>query len=307
MAALKRAVTIGTFDGVHLGHQRLLETLVAVSKRRRLAPMVALFPYSPGLFFKGQEAIVKLITTVDERIAFIRARFNIRHFKVLPMTREFFSITADEFLARCVHGEWNAQMLLAGRNFGIGKDRALHAGNVRVMAKRWGIEAKVVPLVRRLTPVSSTRIRGALAEGDFSLAAKLLGRPFDLRGRVVRGSGIASTQLGYPTANLAVDSSKLLPLGVFRARIKELNRWAALNIGFRPTIEEASVKPEEKKPVVEAYVVGFHGNLYGRHLTLEIYEKLRGEKRFGSLEELKNQISKDIERISRLGEPPFFS
>src|SRR3989338_6577754 len=138
-----RAIAIGTFDGVHLGHQRLLAALVVGARQNKLEPLVAFFPYSPALFFKGQQAVVKLLTTVEERAAIIHELFGINAFVELPMKRQFFNTSAAMFL-ELITESWRGRLLVVGKSFGLGKDRALNEGSVRDLARPLGLGVRIV-------------------------------------------------------------------------------------------------------------------------------------------------------------------
>ncbi|MBI4063525.1 MAG: hypothetical protein HY401_04400 [Elusimicrobia bacterium] len=314
----KRALTIGTFDGLHLGHRKALEGLLRVARQKNLEPMVAIFPYSPRVFLYGNTRIVRLLTTVEERIRILREEFGIRKVAVLGIKRSLLNLSAGEFLKRYACGLWRADTLVFGENFALGKDRLCDSTSFQRFLRPLGLRWRMVRLkTGRGLAVSSTRIRGLLAEGDVSRANRLLGRPYRIGGRVVRGEGIGRRLLGIATANLSIDPAKILPLGVFRARAPELDRLAVVNIGFRPTVrgQGSGVRGQKENrfftspltphpspllPVVEAHVLDFKGNLYGRTLTLELLSRIRGEKKFGSLEDLRAQIMKDV-KIARGG------
>ena len=291
MTSKGRIFALGTFDGVHIGHARLLDFLVRQARRKGLEPAVAMFEYSPRLFLQDAPQ-VRLLTTIQERQDIITARFGIRRFFVMPMQKWFFGIVAEDFLAHLVFA-WNAKQLVCGENFCLGADQACHGGNLDTFGAAIGLRGKSLKLVTRQTPVSSTRIRGLIAEGDLVNARRLLGRDYDVSGKVVKGRGVASRELGFPTANIDVDIRKILPLGVFKAAVEGFTQAAVVNIGVRPTFSGASTGPDAVK--VEAHILDYSGNLYDKTLRLKLERKLRPERHFSSKEELRQQITPHIE------------
>ena len=292
----KYVLALGVFDGVHRGHQKLLQVLLRIAHRENLTPMVALFPYSPGLYLK-QEKVVRLLTTIEERKRILEDELGLGCLKELPMERSFFSMSAWDFLEQVVVKKWRARSFVCGENFALGQNRACSVVSFQDFAKPLGIEFHVVKLLGNVQPVSSTLIRGLLADGDLNAVNRLLGRPYSVSGKVVRGKGIAQKLLGFPTTNLSVSSYKMLPRGVFYGWVQGLKRWAVINIGYRPTIDK--VRSADKALVVEAHVLGYRGNLYGKNLSLELRKKLRGEVEFKTVEELRFQIARDIELAKR--------
>ncbi|MBI4369111.1 MAG: riboflavin biosynthesis protein RibF [Elusimicrobia bacterium] len=290
---IKKIIAIGTFDGVHRGHQKLLARLRGIAARHRALAGIAVFPYAPRLFLNGQIESVRLLTTLQERLRILRDECGLDEIHVLPMNWKLFRLEASEFLDRIIRRRWKAQMVVFGENFALGAGRKCHSGNFGSFAEPLGLRWQCVSLKEsRLTPVSSTRIRALLAEGNLKEANKLLGRPYEVSGAVVRGNRLAGPALGFPTANLKVFSMKLLPLGVFEAYVPQFKRMAVVNIGFRPTVMK-----RQEHPLVEAHILDFHGRLYGRELTLQLSRRLRPEERFFSLSELRARIAGDIRRV----------
>ncbi|MBI2071015.1 MAG: riboflavin biosynthesis protein RibF [Elusimicrobia bacterium] len=291
----KRILALGTFDGVHLGHRRLIEIMLKAAERRHLEPIVVLFPYSPRIFLHSPQRVVRLLSTVQERIAILKNEFGVEQVKALTMRKALFNLPASRFLADYAGRRWGAKAMVFGENFALGNRRLCHAANFLRYAGPLGIEGIRVSLRHgHMAPISSSRIRGLLAEGHLPEANRLLGRPYQMSGPVVRGQGIGRRLLGYPTANLRIPAQKILPLGVYQAHIPELDRTAMVNIGHRPTVRVFS---SARVPWVEAHVLHFAGVLYGRRLTLQLVKKLRGERKFESLDDLRFQIARDIRAV----------
>jgi riboflavin kinase / FMN adenylyltransferase len=270
LGAGERAVTLGTFDGVHIGHRRAIESALAVGPQ---ATVVTFDPH-PRTALGNR---VELISTLERRLELIEA-LGITETLVLPFTPDLALVTPEEF-ARSVLEPMGARVVLAGANFRFGRGRS---GDLELLAKL-GFDTRPVPLVEG---VSSSRIRQLIAAGDVDRAAKLLGRPVEVEGTVVAGDARGGT-LGFPTANLAVPSELLVPaFGIYAG--EALGQRAATSIGVNP-----HYGGEERR--VEAFLLDYEGDLYGRRLVVELWQRLRDERAFVSEEELIEQIERDVE------------
>jgi riboflavin kinase / FMN adenylyltransferase len=270
LGAGERAVTLGTFDGVHIGHRRAIESALAVGPQ---ATVVTFDPH-PRTALGNR---VELISTLERRLELIEA-LGITETLVLPFTPDLALVTPEEF-ARSVLEPMGARVVLAGANFRFGRGRS---GDLELLAKL-GFDTRPVPLVEG---VSSSRIRQLIAAGDVDRAARLLGRPVEVEGTVVAGDARGGT-LGFPTANLAVPSELLVPaFGIYAG--EALGQRAATSIGVNP-----HYGGEERR--VEAFRLDYEGDLYGRRLVVELWQRLRDERAFVSEEELIEQIERDVE------------
>jgi riboflavin kinase / FMN adenylyltransferase len=270
LGAGERAVTLGTFDGVHIGHRRAIESALAVGPQ---ATVVTFDPH-PRTALGNR---VELISTLERRLELIEA-LGITETLVLPFTPDLALVTPEEF-ARSVLEPMGARVVLAGANFRFGRGRS---GDLELLAKL-GFDTRPVPLVEG---VSSSRIRQLIAAGEVDHAAKLLGRPVEVEGTVVAGDARGGT-LGFPTANLAVPSELLVPaFGIYAG--EALGQRAATSIGVNP-----HYGGEERR--VEAFLLDYEGDLYGRRLVVELWQRLRDERAFVSEEELIEQIERDVE------------
>ena len=270
LGAGERAVTLGTFDGVHIGHRRAIESALAVGPQ---ATVVTFDPH-PRTALGNR---VELISTLERRLELIEA-LGITETLVLPFTPDLALVTPEEF-ARSVLEPMGARVVLAGANFRFGRGRS---GDLELLAKL-GFDTRPVPLVEG---VSSSRIRQLIAAGEVDRAAKLLGRPVEVEGTVVAGDARGGT-LGFPTANLAVPSEFLVPaFGIYAG--EALGQRAATSIGVNP-----HYGGEERR--VEAFLLDYEGDLYGRRLVVELWQRLRDERAFVSEEELIEQIERDVE------------
>jgi riboflavin kinase / FMN adenylyltransferase len=270
LGAGERAVALGTFDGVHLGHRRVLESALAVGPQ---ATVVTFDPHPRTAL--GHR--VELISTLERRLELIEG-LGVTETLVLPFTPDLSLFTPEEF-ARSVLEPMGARVVLAGANFRFGRGRS---GDLELLGEL-GFDTRPVPLVEG---VSSSRIRQLVAAGDVDGAATLLGRPVEVEGTVVAGDARGGT-LGFPTANLAVPSELLVPaFGIYAG--EALGQRAATSIGVNP-----HYGGEERR--VEAFLLDYEGDLYGRRLLVELWKRLRDERAFVSEEELVEQIGRDVE------------
>jgi riboflavin kinase / FMN adenylyltransferase len=273
-----RAVAIGTFDGVHLGHRRVLDAAVAAG----LAPTVVTFDPHPRIAF-GYE--VELLTTLGRRLELI-GDAGIEDALVVEFDLDVARLEPEEFVAQVLR-PIGTEVVVAGAGFRFGRGRA---GDLEVL-RRLGLDARTVPLVEN---VSSSRIRDLLRGGEVERAARLLGRPPEVEGTVVAGDARGGT-LGFPTANLRLEPDLLVPAYGIYAGAADGHR-AAISIGTNPHYGGAERR-------VEAHLLDFEGDLYGRRLVVELWGRLRDEQSFSSEDELVAQIARDVED-TRLAEPP---
>ena len=273
-----RAVAIGTFDGVHLGHRRILEAVRAA----RLTPTVVTFDPHPRIAL-GYE--VELLSSLERRLQLL-GESGIEDVLVLEFDLELARRDPEEF-AEAVLRPLGTQAVVAGPNFRFGRGRS---GDLALL-QRLGFDIRAVPLVEN---VSSSRIRDLMRAGELERAAKLLGRAPEVEGIVVAGDARGGT-LGFPTANLRVDPVLLVPAHGIYAGAAD-GRRAAISIGTNP-----HYGGEERR--VEAYLLDFEGDLYGRRLVLQLWRRLRDEQAFESEEALVAQIARDVEE-TRAATPP---
>ena len=299
LAGLKRppqgaAVAVGTFDGVHLGHRALLSATLAQAHRRSLAPLALTWDRHPASTLRPQQA-PPLLTSIARKIELLRER-DLDHVAVLAFDEDLASWPPERFASDVLAGALGAKLVMVGQNWRFGR-RA--AGNVDTLARLGadlGFEAHAVQLERPETGggvVSSTRIRAALQDGDVEGARLLLGRPFDFDGTVVHGDGRGAL-LGYPTANLEVDAALVRPQkGIYagRAMVDGDVYPAALSIGVNPTFVADDARPPIR---IEAYLLDFSGDLYGRRLRIELHARLRDELSFDSTAALVEQMARDV-------------
>ncbi|MBU2572571.1 MAG: riboflavin biosynthesis protein RibF [Elusimicrobia bacterium] len=286
---MSRYLTIGTYDGVHLGHQRIVKTLVRESRKRGFDGALVYFPLPPKFVFSGETENC-LITLPGEREALLKD-LGVAHIAELPFDRELSAMSAEGFFSDIVLGVYGARGLMVGRDFAFGKNRR---GNTEFLKKHCaaaGIYYKALPFVTfEGHKISSSLIRTHLRNGRVAEANKCLGWNYSAGGKVIRGAGLGRA-LGFPTANIDVDPAKILPPGVFAATVR-LGREsfrAVLNVGRRPSVGSLG-----GKLLLEAHLLDFDRMIYGRRLEVEFLEHLRPEHKFPSREALQRQIRRDI-------------
>ncbi|MBX3180140.1 MAG: bifunctional riboflavin kinase/FAD synthetase [Candidatus Hydrogenedentes bacterium] len=283
-------LTIGSFDGIHLGHQRILQSVIERARAiGGAAALMSLWPH-PKVFF-GQGDPIPLLTDPEQKETLLR-ELGIDVYFILPFNEAIARMEPVDFLESVIHRQCGAVRVVVGHDFSFG---AGARGDFDLLAregKRLGIEAEMVPAVEcDGGRVSSTRIRSLVGEGDMDAARRLLGRPYAVAGVVERGRGLGNG-LGYPTANIAPAQGLLPARGIYAARaaLNGTTYDAAVNVGIAPTL------PHEQ-PVLEAHLLDFEGDLSGRRLEVELWRRIRPEKKFDSVDALKEGIGKDIVTI----------
>jgi riboflavin kinase/FMN adenylyltransferase len=281
------AVALGTFDGVHLGHRAILGTALGRARAVGLDAVACTFDRHPMEILNPERAPLPL-TTVEERLALI-GETGVDVVIVLAFTRELAAIEPEAFVKDVLIGRLRAREIVVGDSHRFGRAARGDARMLVDLSGRFGFQAHVVPpMAVDGAVVSSSEIRAALQRGDVSGAARSLGRPYGITGQVTSGAGRGRT-LGFPTANIDPDRPVLVARGVYRGLVTvDGGRHAAVvNVGVRPTFGETTL-------AVEAHLLDFAGDLYGRRVRLDFVARLRDEMRFPSIEDLKAQVARDI-------------
>lgn len=282
------AVTIGNFDGVHQGHARLIERLVALAQRGNGPAVVFTFDPHPARILRPEQAPLPLTWT--NRKALLLAELGVDCMVAYPTDEALLALTDRQFFDSIIREKMGAAAIVEGPNFFFGRNRT---GNIEVLgrlAAEAGMTLEVVePLAAEGEVVSSSRIRTLLAAGEVQSARRLLTHPYRIRGMVTHGAG-RGARLGFPTANLAAIDTLLPAAGVYAGRaFHGEGRWpAAIHIGSNPTFGEQQLK-------VEVHVIDFDGQLYGEPMEVEFLNRLRGVAAFNGVEELKWQLEHDIQ------------
>ncbi len=297
-----RALALGTFDGVHVGHRRVIETALAAARERGLRSAVVTFDRHP-LAVVDPERQPRLLTPLAEKERLI-AELAPDELVVLPFDRTMADLAPEAFCAGLLAEGLRARVVVVGENFNFGAGGAGDAGALRRCGVAHGYETIVVELVtERGRTISSTRIRRLLREGELEEVREILGRPPSATGRVVAGVRRGRT-LGFPTANVEVEAGTIFPgIGVYAARVLVGGRWyrAAVNVGHNPTFTS---RDAEKAPVsIEAHLLGFCGDLYHEVVRVDFLHRIRGEERFASPDELVARMRRDVEETARLDDP----
>jgi riboflavin kinase / FMN adenylyltransferase len=291
----KVCLAIGFFDGVHLGHQQIIRQTITDARQHNAIALVLTFDRHPNSVV-APDHVPPLIYTLPQKLRAIES-LGTDTLLLIHFDERFSRQTGEEFIRRLAHDSGKIQSLCVGKDFVFGHKRS---GNVALL-KKLGDETgfavhglAAVSLDGQI--VSSTRIREAIRAGQLDAASQMLGRPYAISGRVVKGDHVGR-QLGFPTANLDVTGLVLPPNGVYAGltKVKKKSHRVALNIGFRPTMASAV-----RQLRVEAHMLDFGGNLYGEELTIEMDGKLREEKKFASSAKLQQQISRDIAALRAL-------
>ncbi len=284
-------VTIGTFDGVHPGHLHIINKVNETAKRTSGESVLLTFYPHPRMVLHPEDHHLKLLNTPEEKSTLL-AQAGIQHLMIYPFSIEFSRQSAFDYVRDLLVNGIKAKTVVVGYDHRFGRNREGDHTTLIELAETFGFEVEEIPpqTIDEVN-ISSTKIRQALAVGQVNEAAKYLGRPYSLGGEIVHGDKIGR-QLGFPTANIRVDYPyKLVPAhGVYAVKVLLDNRKLAgvMNIGIRPTTHSNSLE------IIEVYIIDFDEEVYGKQITVEFVERLRDEKKFGSIDELKKGIAKDI-------------
>jgi riboflavin kinase / FMN adenylyltransferase len=285
-------VTIGTFDGVHSGHQQIIQLMKSEAARANGETIIITFHPHPRKIIGKQKGPVHLLNTLDEKIALLE-KYGIDHLVVVPFTEVFANQPAEDYIADFLVKKFHPHTIIIGHDHRFGKGRSGDFELLEVKAAEYGYEVKEIPgyMLRDMT-ISSTKIREALLKGDIDTANHFLSYDYFFSGKVIEGNKLGRT-IGYPTANLLVeDENKLIPgNGVYAVTIKNealkiKNFLGMMNIGVRPTVDGT-------KRMIEVNIFDFDKEIYGETLTITLKKHLRSEVKFTGLDALKEQLAKD--------------
>jgi len=282
-------LTIGVFDGVHLGHRYLISQLKEQARQQNLLSGVITFRQHPQEVMSPGTKL-PFLTNLAERTRILQDE-GVEIIIVLSFTHELAELSAHHFVS-LLKKYLRMKGLVIGPDFALGQNREGNFNTLQKLGLELSFSVTVVPpMVINGHVVSSTAIRTAIAQGDMKQAQELMGHPFSLHGQVIRGTG-RGTELGFPTANLDTNSEQAIPSdGVYAtlAYVNNQTHQSMTNIGKRPTFDGS-------QRLVEVYILDYQGNLYGQEMKIDIIERLRGEMKFGNAEELKKQMAEDVKQ-----------
>jgi riboflavin kinase / FMN adenylyltransferase len=299
----KTAVTIGVFDGVHLGHQRIIKNLNEISGRKRLKSVVVTFSPHPASLSSKQQGPL-FITTLEQRLKLI-SELGIDICLVAKFTKNFANQTALNFVRKTLLNKFNMSYLVVSRDYKFGRNARGDIKLLEKLSKKYGFKIKKIDMAKvNGSVINSTLIRKLISGGDLSKANKMLNRPYFLEGRVIRGKRVGS-RIGFPTVNLKLNRGIILPAGVYLACLEinpvrktehstpgQVTKYykASVNVGYNPTLKKRKTKG------VEAHILDYSRNLYRRKIRIHFLKKIREEKKFNNLEQLKEAIGEDIKK-----------
>ncbi|MEK6735839.1 MAG: bifunctional riboflavin kinase/FAD synthetase [Pseudomonadota bacterium] len=287
------ALTIGNFDGVHLGHQAMLTRLKNTADSLGLASCVMTFEPHPREFFSPDQAPARL-TSLREKLVLL-AKAHVDYVRVCRFNYDFAKINPEEFITRILHKELSVRWLLVGDDFRFGARRSGDFAMLQAFSTQLGFEVEKMPsIIVDGQRVSSTGVRQALAAGNLSAANRLLGRPYSISGRVIGGDKLGK-KIGFPTANIQLKLNHPPLSGIFIVEVHGAIRSSpdtklpgVASLGIRPTIHSNG------KPVLEVHLFDFNQEIYGQHLQVDFLQKLRDEEKYATIEMLIKQIEIDV-------------
>jgi riboflavin kinase/FMN adenylyltransferase len=296
-ATCPTAVTVGNFDGVHRGHQAMLEVTVQAARQRSLKPTALTFAPAPGEFFarRAGKTPPARLQRLRDKLACIWT-VGIEHIQVMRFNAAVADMSPDAFCDQVLKGGMNAKWVIVGDDFRYGKGRAGDVKTLHAWCAANGVECYIMPAVKAMdVRFSSSLVREMLAEGDAVTAAAILGRPYRISGKVAHGQKLGRT-LGFPTINLPLWSP--LPVsGIYAVRVYGVDVAGgsavvgAASVGVRPTVTQNG------QPLLEVFLIDFQGDLYGRRVVVEFVKRIRPEEKFDSLEVLTAQMHRDIQAV----------
>lgn len=284
----KTIITLGTFDGVHIGHKKILEKLTQNTEGGKYESLVLTFFPHPRMVLNG-ESEVKLLNTISEKIDLLD-KLGIQNLVIHPFDETFSRMTAQEFVKTVLVDQFHIQKIIIGHDHRFGKDRTANIDDLITFGKQYNFEVEQISVQEiNEVSISSTKIRNALLEGKIALAKKYLGYDYFLTGTIFKGKQLGRT-IGFPTANLKIEENyKLIPQKgayIVKSTINQKTVYGMMNIGFNPTVSSNNLS-------IEINYFDFDGDLYDHKVTVSILEYLRPEQKFDSVTLLKEQLEKD--------------
>ena len=291
----KTILTLGTFDGVHIGHKKILKKITQNTENQKYESLVLTFFPHPRMVLQ-EHSDIKLLNTIDEKIDLLE-KIGIENLVIHPFDEAFSRLTAEEFVSDILVDRFHIQKIIIGHDHRFGRNRTANIDDLIAYGKEYGFEVEQIS-VQEINDisVSSTKIRSALLEGDMALANDYLGYDYFLTGSIVKGKQLGRT-IGFPTANLKTEENyKLIPQnGVYivKSIIDGITVFGMMNIGFNPTVDG-------QKQTIEIHYFDFNADLYNQKISVSILQRIRSEQKFESVEHLKEQLEKDKKKITQL-------
>lgn len=283
-------VTIGTFDGVHIGHQEIIEKIIEDAKKSDCESLILTFFPHPRMVL-AHESDVKLLNTINEKIELLE-KIGLSDLIIHKFDETFSQLSAEEFVTKILVEKLKIKKIILGHDHRFGKNRSASIDDLIIFGKKYNFEVEQISAQKiDQVAISSTKIRTALLEGNITLASQYLGYQYSFSGKVVKGKQLGRT-IGFPTANIQIDEEyKLIPKnGVYivKSIISDKTYFGMMNIGTRPTVDG-------KNLTIEVYFFDFEKDIYDTSITVSILDRIRDEKKFDSFDDLKKQIEKDKE------------
>jgi riboflavin kinase/FMN adenylyltransferase len=284
----KTILTLGTFDGVHIGHKKILKKITQNTENQKYESLVLTFFPHPRMVLQDHSDI-QLLNTIDEKIDLLE-KIGIQNLVIHPFDEAFSRLTAEEFVSSILVDRFHIQKIVIGHDHRFGRNRTANIDDLIAFGKQYGFEVEQISVQEiNAISVSSTKIRNALLEGDMALSNDYLGYDYFLTGSVVRGKQLGRT-IDFPTANLKIEEDyKLIPKnGVYivKSLIDGQTIFGMMNIGFNPTVNG-------KKQSIEIHYFDFNSDLYNQKIRVSILQRIRSEQKFESVDLLKEQLKKD--------------
>ncbi|MCC6721829.1 MAG: bifunctional riboflavin kinase/FAD synthetase [Bacteroidia bacterium] len=289
-------LTQGTFDGVHTGHLKILNSIVSLAKVSNCKSVLLTFDPHPRQILSSENNNIKLLSSLDEKLELLE-NTGLDYVIVINFDKNFAEMSAEDFVKKILVEKIGVKTMVVGYDHRFGRNREGTFADLEKLSNKYNFNVKEIEAFDiENAVVSSTKIRKSLLQGDVLTANKYIGRFYQLGGTVIEGKRLG-TEIGYPTANIKVDNNeKLIPAnGVYAVKVKYKNKLygGMLNIGNRPTIQNA-------KWSVEVNIFEFNKNIYNENLTIYFISRMREEKKFDSIEELKNQLTKDKHNANKI-------
>jgi riboflavin kinase/FMN adenylyltransferase len=279
-------VAIGNFDGIHLGHQKILKCLEKTAKEYGFFSLVLTFFPHPGKILGKNK--LKMIQTLDQRIRQIK-KFDIQALLIIPFDAQFASLTGQDFIQKIVLNTLRAKAIIVGKNFYFGKNREGDVSLLHRLSSKFKFRVCSIPaVIQNGETVSSSLIRNLLQEGKVEKANRLLGRPYEIEGEVVKGQSRGKA-LGFPTANIETEN-EIIPQGVFitQTRVGSTMLPSMTNVGKQPTFDQKDLH-------VESFIIDFDKDLYGEPIGINFLKKIRDQMKFRTPDELARQLKGDLQ------------